>query len=92
MPPAAGHPRAVVAGIGGQQLLQHAAARMEHPRADHRLGSLQAGAAAAQRSRRVRRQAAYLRGFLPRERLEEPLMSVNGSAIRQTRCLVAAGR
>ena len=40
---AARHPRAAVAGIGGQQLLQHAAAQLQHPGADHRLGCLQPG-------------------------------------------------
>jgi hypothetical protein len=45
---AARHPRAAVAGIGGQQLFQHAAARLQHPGADHRLGGFQARIAAAQ--------------------------------------------
>jgi len=57
---AARDPRAAVAGIGGQQLLQHAAARLQHPGADHRLGSLEPGVTAAQRPGRLRRQAETL--------------------------------
>ncbi len=74
----AGHPGAAVAGIGGQQLPQHAAARLQHPGADHGLGGLQAGIA-AQRPGRFGGQAAYLSRFLPRERLEESPFSPSGT-------------
>ena len=76
---AARHPRAAVARIGGQQLLQHAAARLQHPGADHRLGSLHARTAAAQRPGRFRRQPAYLSGFLLRDRRPEPPFSPSGT-------------
>ena len=65
--------------IGGQQLPEHAAAQPQHPRADHRLGSLQARATAAQRPRRFRSQPPYLGGFLPRDRLTEPPFSPSGA-------------
>jgi hypothetical protein len=42
----AGHPRAAVPRIGGQQFSQHAAAQLQHPCPDHRLRPLQAGVAA----------------------------------------------
>ena len=45
---AAGNPRAAVAGIGGQQLPQHAAAELQQPGAEHCLRCLHAGIAAAQ--------------------------------------------
>ena len=51
---AARRPRAAVPGIGGQQLLQHAAAQLQHPGPDHRLGSCQPRIAAAQRTGRLR--------------------------------------
>jgi hypothetical protein len=76
---AARHPRAAVVRIGGQQLLQHVAARLQHPGADHRLGSLHARAAAAQRPGRFRRQPAYLGGLLLRDRVAEPLFSPSGT-------------
>jgi hypothetical protein len=79
MPLAARHPRTPVAGIGGQQLLQHAAARLQHPGADDSLRRLQPGVTAAQRPGRFRRQAAYLGGLLPRERVEEPPFSPSGT-------------
>ncbi len=76
---AARHPRAAVAGIGGQQPSQHAAARVQHPGADHRLGSLHARAAAAQRPGRLGGQPPYLGGLLPRERIAEPPFSSSGA-------------
>jgi len=79
MPLPAGHPRAAVAGIGGQQLPQHAAARLQHPGPDHCPGSLQAGVPTAQRPRRLRGQAAYLGGLFLRERLAEPFFSPSGT-------------
>ena len=75
---AARHPRPAVAGIGGQQPRQHAAARLQHPGADHRLGSLQPRIT-AQRPGRFRRQPAYLSGFLLRERIPEPPLSPSGT-------------
>ena len=79
MPLAAWHPRTPVAGIRGQQLLQHAAARLQHPGADDGLRSLQPGATTAQRPGCLRCQAAYLGGLLPRERIEEPPFSPSGT-------------
>jgi hypothetical protein len=76
---AARHPRAAVAGIGSQQLLQHAEARLQHPGPNHRLGSLEPGAAAAQRPGRLRRQAAYLGGLLLRDRVAEPPFPPSGA-------------
>ena len=76
---AARHPRAAVAGIGGQQLFQHAAARLQHPGTDHGLGSLHARTAAAQRLGRHRGQLAYLGGFLLRDRRPEPPFSPSGA-------------
>jgi hypothetical protein len=79
MPLAARHPRTPVAGIGGQQLLQDAGARLQHPGADDGLRRLQPTVTAAQRPGRFRRQPAYLGGLLPRERVEEPPFSPSGT-------------
>jgi hypothetical protein len=50
---------------------------LQHPGPDHRLGSLQARAAAAQRPGRFRRQPAYLGGLLPaRSRHRAPLSAL----------------
>jgi hypothetical protein len=76
---AARHPRAAVAAIGAQQPAQHAAARLQHPGADHGPGSLRPGAAAAQRPGRCRGQPSYLGGFLPRDRLPVPLFPPSGA-------------
>ena len=76
--PAARHPRAAVAQVGGQQLFQHAAAELQHPGADHRLGRLHARVTAAQRPGRFRRQPAYLGGLLLRDRRPEPPFSPSG--------------
>ncbi len=69
---AARHPRAAVPGVCGQQLLQHAAAQLQQPGPDHRLGSCQSRIAAAQRPGRLCGQPAYLGCFLLRERGPEP--------------------
>jgi hypothetical protein len=74
MPGPAVHAGTAVAGIGSQQLPQHAGAELQHPGADHGLGGLQAGVA-AQRPGGLRGQPAYLRGRLRRERLAEPPFS-----------------
>jgi hypothetical protein len=71
--------RAAVARVGGQQLFQHAAAELQHPGADHRLGSFHARIAAAQRPCRFRRQAPYLGGLLLRKRIEEPPFPPSGT-------------
>ena len=76
---AARHPRAAVAGIGGQQLLQHAAARLQHPGADYGPGRLHARVTAAQRPGRFRRQPAYLGGLVLRDRVAEPPFSPSGT-------------
>ena len=74
MPGSAVHAGTAVAGIGFQQLPQHAAAELQHPGADHGLGCLQAGLA-AQRPGGLRGQPAYLCGRLRRERFAEPPFS-----------------
>ena len=76
---AARHPRAAAAGIGGQQLFQHAAAQLQHPGADHGLSRLHARVTAAQRPGRFRRQPAYLSGLLLRDRVAEPPFSPSGA-------------
>jgi len=76
---AARHPRAAVAGIGAQQPAQHAAARLQHPGADHGLGSFQPRVTAVQRPGRLRGQPSYLGCFLPRDCLPEPLFSPYGA-------------
>jgi hypothetical protein len=68
-----------VARADGEQLPEHAAPRGQHPGADHRPGSLQAGIAAAQRPCRFRRQPPYPGGPLRRVRLEEPPFSPSGT-------------
>ena len=85
---AAGHPRAALAGVGGQQLPQHAAAELQQPGAEHRLGGPQP-AVAAQRPGRLGGQPCYLGGLLFRERGEEPPFSPSGTG---GACVPAAGR
>jgi hypothetical protein len=80
MPLAAVRPRAAVAGVGGQQLAQHAAAQFQHPGAEHRLGGLQPRTVAAQRPGGLGGQPAYLGGLLRRERRAEPPLSPAGPA------------
>jgi hypothetical protein len=76
---AAVHPRAAVAGVGGQQLLQQASAQPGHRGADRQLGRFQALPAGGQRPRRHAGQALYLGGGLRRERRTEPPLSPDGS-------------
>ena len=85
---AAGQPRAALAGVGGQQLPQHAAAEFQQPGAEHRLGGLQP-ALAAQAPGRLGGQPPYLGGLRFRERGEEPLFSPSGTG---GACVPATGR
>ena len=75
---AAGHSRAAVARVCGQQLCEHAAAELQHPSTDHGLRRLQARVTAAQRPGGLRGQPAYLGGLLLRERVPEPPFSPPG--------------
>jgi hypothetical protein len=68
------HARAAVAGIGRQRLPEHAAAELQQAGPQDRPGRLQAGLA-ARRPGGLGRQAAYLGGFLRRERRPEPPFS-----------------
>ena len=88
MPLAAQHPRAALAGVGGQQLPQHAAAELQQPGAQHSLGGPEP-AVAAQRPGRFGRQPCYLGGPGFRERGEEPPFSPSGTG---GACVRAAGR
>src|SRR6202030_914215 len=88
MPLAAQHPRAALAGVGGQQLPQHAAAELQQPGAQHTLGAPEP-AVAAQRPGRFGRQPCYLGGPGFRERGEEPPFSPSGTG---GACVRAAGR
>ena len=74
------HPGAAVAGVGGQQVLQHAGAEPGHGAADGQLGCLQGRPASGQRPCRRAGQALYLRGGLRRERRPEPPLSPAGPA------------
>jgi len=85
---AAGQPRAALAGVGGQQLPQHAAAELQQPGAEHRLGGPEP-AVAAQRPGRFGRQPCYLGGPGFRERGEEPPLSPPGTG---DACVPATGR
>ncbi|HUZ22870.1 MAG TPA: hypothetical protein VMV07_03800 [Streptosporangiaceae bacterium] len=58
VPPPARHPRAAVAAVGGQQLLQHAPAQPRQPGPDHRLRCLHPGIAAARDPGRLGGQPA----------------------------------
>jgi hypothetical protein len=58
--------RAAVAGVGGQQRLQHLPAQLQHRRADRPLGRLQAGPAGQRRGHRCG-ERGYLGGGLRRE-------------------------
>jgi hypothetical protein len=63
-----------VAGIGGQQLPQHAGPEFQQPGAERRLGRFQAGTA-AQSPGCLRGQPPYLCCLFPGERVAEPLFS-----------------
>jgi hypothetical protein len=80
--------RAALAGVGGQQLPQHAPAGLQQPGAEHLLGRPQP-AVAAQRPGRLRRQLSYLGGPGFRERGEEPPFPPSGTG---DACVPAAGR
>jgi transcriptional regulator with XRE-family HTH domain len=88
MPLAAQHPRAALAGVGGQQLPQHAAAGLQQPGAQRSLGGPEP-AVAAQRPGRFGGQPCYLGGPGFRERGEEPPFSPSGTG---GACVRAAGR
>ena len=93
MPLAAGQPRAAVAGVGGQQLPQHAAAELQQPGAEHLLGGPQP-ALAAQRPGGFGGQPSYLGGRLRRESGIEPPFSPPEGGAPSPRALAgaAAGR
>ena len=80
VPGAAVCPRAAVAGVGGQQLLQQTSTQPGHRGADGQFGRIQALPASPQRGRRSRGQALYRGGGLRRERRAEPPLSPDGSS------------